>query len=186
MVQNEDSEVTLVLISSDLELTPAPRPSASCCASSRMIGLYLASAAHFTSALIILVDLARHTRFFVLSERHSPFDSSLLSFDFIFVLLLLGWSALQAFIAYHLNANNALKASSLSWVILLVEAVIVAVLGYGLFGSGPPAAVQFQGALKYILSTVVLWQLVFTILVTSFIQRKVLCCTSPNDYQLLV
>lgn len=186
MLQNEDSEVTLVLLSSDLELTPVLPARATCCVSSRMIGLYLATAAHFTSAMIVLVDLARHTRFFVLSERQSPFDSSLLSFDFLFVLLLLGWSTLQAFIAYRLNANNALKASILSWVIVLVEACIVAVLGYGLFGTGPPAAIQFQGALKYILTTIVLWQLVFTILVTSFIRSDVLRCTAPNEYQILV
>jgi len=187
------TEVTF--ISTELEYESPSPTAAGACVSGRIIALYIVSACHFASVFFLLLDISKSSKLFMLGHgKLNSFDASLISFDFIVMALLLGWSGIQLYIAYKLNSGNSLKACVLCWVVLLVEAAFILVFIYGLFGSAPTNGNPFKAAGGIILTTIVLWQFVYTVLVTSFLGGQFhaygcgpdSCCVARTGYQNIV
>jgi hypothetical protein len=168
-------------------------PNATQCIPGRIISLYIITALHASSVLCMLLDVSTSSKLFLLNEY--KFGASVISFDFIIMAILLGWSVAQVAIAYKLSSKNTLKATALCWVVLLAEAVFIVIFVFGLFGNMPSNSNPFRAAGGIILTTVICFQFAYTILVTSFLGARFkayrcgpqqACCLPHGGYQSLV
>jgi hypothetical protein len=194
-MKKEVGGVAMSLLSDGPELDETPPSSSGSCIPGRIIALYVVSACHFASVVCMLIDVSNSSNLFVMNQHEfSSFDAYLISFDFTIMILLLGWSFIQLAIAYRLDTSATLRAAVLSWVVLLVEAAFVLVFVYGLFGSAPANGNPFKAAGGIILTTIVIWQFVYTIIVTTFLGSRFerfgcgpdSCCSNHRGYESLV
>lgn len=166
------------------------------CVPPRIILLYIIGALHAAAALCMIADVSHSSSLFRDGDKKmSSFDASLISFDFIVMAALFLWSILQVLVAFKLSSGIALKATVLCWTVFLVEAILVVVFIYGLFGNTDAPHGAFESAGSIILTCLVSLQFAYTVIVTSFVgtkfQRfgcgpKCICCPSDRGYQSLV
>lgn len=141
----------------------------------RIIALFICAGCHFASTLAVVAELGsrKYPRGFAEYFRSRTLQATLVSLDFMVLALLIGWSFLQLYIAYRLSGKNVNKATALCWIVTCVEALYLVLFVYGLFGSSPSEeSLSKVTAASIIFTTLVGWQFIFSILVSSFLNAQ--------------